>query len=139
MSDTNVESQLRVANSELNRRIALLEETLLEKERTEAALQVSETCCRRLFESARDGILILDADTGAVVEVNSFLLELLGYTFDELRGKYIWEIGLFKDIASSGKRSKTFKIKNTFVMRICRSKPMMGNPSTWSLSAMFAW
>ena len=111
MSDTNVESQLRVANSELNRRIALLEETLLEKERTEAALQVSETCCRRLFESARDGILILDADTGAVVEVNSFLLELLGYTFDELRGKYIWEIGLFKDIASSREAFKNLQDK----------------------------
>ena len=111
MSDTNVESQLRVANSELNRRIALLEETLLEKERTEAALQVSETCRQRLFESAREGILILDADTGAVVDVNSLLLELLGYTLDELRGKYIWEIGLFKDIAPSREAFKNLQDK----------------------------
>jgi len=101
MSDTNVESQLRVANAELNRRIVLLEETVREKEKAEAALRDSEKRYRRLFESAKDGILILDADTGKVVDVNPFLLKLLGYSYDELCGKYIWEIGVFKDIAAS--------------------------------------
>ena len=101
MSDTNVENQLRLANTELNRRIALLEETLLEKERTGEALQDSEKRYRRLFESAKDGILILDADTGKVVDVNPFLLQLLGYSYDALCGQYIWELGVFKDIAAS--------------------------------------
>jgi two-component system cell cycle sensor histidine kinase/response regulator CckA len=101
MSDTNVESQLRVANNELNRRLALLEETLLEKERTAEALQDSERRYRRLFESAKDGILILDADTGQVVDVNPFLIQLLGYSYDSLYGKHIWELGVFKDIAAS--------------------------------------
>lgn len=101
MSDTNVESQLRLANTELNRRIALLEETLLEKERTAEALQDSEKRYRRLFESAKDGILILDADTGQVVDVNPFLIQLLGYSYDSLYGQHIWELGVFKDIAAS--------------------------------------
>lgn len=97
MPDTNVEDQ----NAELNRRIAVLEETLLEYEQTRKALQESEKRYRRLFESAKDGILILDAETGKVVDANPFLLQLLGYSYDGLCGKYIWELGVFKDIAAS--------------------------------------
>jgi len=66
-----------------------------------AALQNSEKRYRRLFESARDGILILDAATGRVVDVNPFLMRLLNYTYAELYGKHIWELGAFKDIAAS--------------------------------------
>ena len=109
MSDTNIENQLRLANTELNRRIALLEETLLEKERTGEALQDSEKRYRRLFESAKDGILILDADTGKVVDVNPFLLQLLGYSYDALYGQHIWELGVFKDIAASKDAFKTLQ------------------------------
>jgi PAS domain S-box-containing protein len=101
MRDANVESQLRLANIELNRRIVLLEETLLKKERTEEALQDSEKRYRRLFESAKDGILILDAYTGMVVDANPFLLKLLGYSYNALCGQYIWQLGVFKDIAAS--------------------------------------
>jgi two-component system CheB/CheR fusion protein len=65
------------------------------------ALAVSETRYRRLFESAKDGILILNAGTGQILDVNPFLIELLGYTKDEFAEKAIWEIGFFKDIAAS--------------------------------------
>jgi PAS domain S-box-containing protein len=101
MPDTNVENQLRSSNSDLNRRLVLLEETLKEKEKSLEALEDSEKRYRRLFESAKDGILILDADTGMVDDVNPFLMQLLGYSYDEFRGKYLWEIGAFKDIAAS--------------------------------------
>jgi len=65
------------------------------------ALEASESRYRRLFEAAKDGILILDADTGKIVDVNPFLLELTGYSHSDFLGKCLWEIGLFKDIASS--------------------------------------
>ena len=68
---------------------------------TVEALQDSEKRYRRLFESAQDGILILDADTGKVVDVNPFLLQLLGYSYDAIWGQHIWELGVFKDIAAS--------------------------------------
>lgn len=109
MPGTNVESQLYLDNIELKRRIARLEESLLEKERTTGALEDSEKRYRRLFESAKDGILILDADTGRVVDVNPFLLQLLGYTYDALYGQYIWELGVFKDIAASKDAFKTLQ------------------------------
>lgn len=101
ISDLNTANQLCLANTELNERILLLEAKLLEKERSDEALQDSEKRYRRLFESAKDGILILDASTGRVVDVNPFLLQLLGYSYDALCGQYIWELGVFKDIAAS--------------------------------------
>ena len=64
----------------------------------EEALKVSEAKYRRLFESAKDGILILDADTGMIVDVNPFLVEMLGYSHNAFMGKAIWDIGLFKDL-----------------------------------------
>ncbi|MHC1728385.1 MAG: PAS domain S-box protein [Syntrophobacteraceae bacterium] len=74
---------------------------IVERKRVAEAQQDSEKRYRQLFESAKDGILILDADTGEVVDVNPFLLGLLDYSFDELYGKHLWDIGVFKDIAAS--------------------------------------
>src|SRR3984885_592954 len=65
------------------------------------ALRDSETRYRRLFEAAKDGILILDFKTGQIVDVNPFLIEMLGYTHSEFVGKKLWEIGPFKDIPAS--------------------------------------
>ena len=61
------------------------------------ALKASETRYRRLFETAEDGILILDADTEEVMDVNPFLIKMLGYSYEEFVGKKLWEIGPFKD------------------------------------------
>ena len=65
------------------------------------ALEISETRYRRLFETAQDGILILDADTGQIDDVNPFLMDMLGYMKEEFLGKNLWEIGAFKDIEAS--------------------------------------
>jgi PAS domain S-box-containing protein len=61
----------------------------------------SEIRYRRLFESAKDGILILDAETGGIEDANPFISELLGYPREQLVGKQLWEIGLFQDIEQS--------------------------------------
>ena len=66
-----------------------------------AALRTSELRYRRLFESAQDGILILDGGTGAITDVNPFLLDLLGYPSDEMIGRHLWEIGELKDVAAN--------------------------------------
>lgn len=66
-------------------------------ETIEEALRNSELRYRRLFETAQDGILILDASTGQITDANPFLLAMLGYTREELLGKQLWEIGLFQD------------------------------------------
>src|ERR1022692_1563142 len=70
----------------------------METKDSEEALRASELRYRRLFETAKDGILILDAKTGQITDVNPFLVNLLGYSHDELVGVRLWEIGPFKDI-----------------------------------------
>ncbi|MGA3141862.1 MAG: PAS domain S-box protein [Verrucomicrobiota bacterium] len=65
------------------------------------ALRASEVRYRRLFEAARDGILILDAETGMILDVNPFLIELLGYSREAFLGTKVWELGFFKDIVAN--------------------------------------
>jgi len=67
----------------------------------EQALQFSELRYRRLFEAARDGILILESDTGRISDVNPFLVVMLGFSHDELVGTPVWELGPVKDRASN--------------------------------------
>jgi len=67
----------------------------------EVLLAASELRYRRLFESAKDGILILDAETGMVVDVNPFLIKLLGYSYEAFLGKAVWELGFFRDIVDN--------------------------------------
>ena len=69
--------------------------------RGELAIHASELRYRRLFETAQDGILILDADTGQVVDANPFMKDLLGYSQEEFLGRKLWEIGPFKGEAAS--------------------------------------
>jgi PAS domain S-box-containing protein len=89
--------------------ILLAIEDATDKLRDAEALALSETRYRRLFETAQDGILILDARTGRVIDANPFLTELLGYTRDELIGKELWEIGLFTDIESNKAAFRTLQ------------------------------
>jgi len=67
----------------------------------QAELQRSEIRYRRLFEAAKDGVLLIDAHTRKIVDANPFMTELLGYTREELLGKELFEIGLVKDEAAS--------------------------------------
>jgi two-component system cell cycle sensor histidine kinase/response regulator CckA len=80
--------------------ISLLEDITQRKQAEEARLAL-ETRYRRLFEAAKDGILILDADTGMVVDVNPFLLTMLGYSHEQFLGKKVWELGFLKDIIAN--------------------------------------
>jgi len=67
----------------------------------EHRLTTSEVRYRRLFETAQDGILIIDAGTEEITDVNPFLSGMLGYSKEHFLGKRLWEIGFFNDIAVS--------------------------------------
>jgi PAS domain S-box-containing protein len=72
-----------------------------DERRTAKALSASELRYRRLFETAKEGILILDPATGMVVDVNPFLITLLGFSREQFLGKAIWELGFFRDIVAN--------------------------------------
>ncbi|MBW6472574.1 MAG: diguanylate cyclase [Anaerolineaceae bacterium] len=74
-------------------------------------LRDSEIRYRRLFESAKDGILLLDAITGQITDANPFLINLLGYSHIEMLGKKLWEIGMFKDSDVSQKAFQELREK----------------------------
>ena len=67
----------------------------------QAELRRSELRYRRLFETAKDGILILDPQTRKITDANPFILKLLGYSREQLLGKELSDIGLLKDKAAS--------------------------------------
>lgn len=68
-----------------------------------SVLQTSESRYRRLFETAQDGILLLNAETAQIEDVNPYLMNLLDYSHEEFLGKKLWEVGSFADIAESKK------------------------------------
>jgi diguanylate cyclase (GGDEF)-like protein/PAS domain S-box-containing protein len=71
------------------------------RSRAQESLGDSELRYRRLFETAQDGILILNALTGAITDVNPFLIAMLGYSRDEFIGKKLWQVGAFRDVQAS--------------------------------------
>lgn len=79
-----------------------LQATLRELEkRAQEAIESSELRYRRLFETSKDGIFLLNADSGKITDANPFLADLLGYTREELVGKRIWEVSPLKDISAN--------------------------------------
>ena len=62
---------------------------------------LSEERYRRLFETAQDGILLLDASTGMIIDANPFMYKLTGYSIEELLNKAIWDLGFFKNVAEN--------------------------------------
>jgi len=86
---------------ELEQWIEELKKESFDRKRAEEALEESEIRYRRLFETAQDGILILDAETELVEDANPFILDMLGFSIEEMVGKRLWQIGPFMDIEAS--------------------------------------
>ncbi|MGZ3388952.1 MAG: PAS domain S-box protein, partial [Isosphaeraceae bacterium] len=95
--------------------ILLAIEDITDRKRMAHAVATSEVRYRRLFEAARDGILLLDPDTRRITDANPFMVELLGYRRDELVGKELWEIGLLTDEQAS--REAFHKLQETGSIR----------------------
>ncbi len=96
-------------------KVATIAQDITKRKRTEEKLSRSEIRYRRLFESAKDGIIILDAETGKIIDVNPFLVELFGYSKKIFLQKKIWEIGFFKDIAAN--KNKFLELKQKEYVR----------------------
>lgn len=74
-------------------------------------LRESELRYRRLFESAKDGILILDFKSGKIVDANPYILKILGSSLEEIVGRKLWEIGLFSNMEDSERAFAELKSK----------------------------
>ncbi len=79
------------------------------RKRDEDSLRESEIRYRRLFETAHDGVLLIDPATRKITDANPFMTKLLGYPHTKLVGKELFEIGLLKDEAASQKMFRNLK------------------------------
>jgi PAS domain S-box-containing protein len=73
----------------------------VEARRREAALRDSETLFRTVFETANDGILIVDLD-GRVLQANTILCGRLGYSREEFTGMNVQQIDLSAEVRMKG-------------------------------------
>jgi PAS domain S-box-containing protein len=74
-------------------------------------LQMFEKRYRRLFESAKDGVIILNADNGVIVDVNPYLINMLGYSKEQFLSKHIWDIGTKENVIISKQMYKELQDK----------------------------
>jgi PAS domain S-box-containing protein len=61
----------------------------------------SETIYGKLFGTVEGGTLVLDAQTGLIIDVNPVPEKLLDYSKAELLGKALWDLGLPNDVDAS--------------------------------------
>jgi PAS domain S-box-containing protein len=83
--------------SENGERCLLTVLDISDRKQAEESLIASETRYCSLFESANEGILLLDAETGKIIDVNPYLMQLFSCSEDQFLGKGIWEIEFLKD------------------------------------------
>lgn len=93
--------QLKKLEEELKKANILLFKKIEEQKHLGTLLTDAGAKYKMLFETAIDGILILDAETGEIADINPSLVELLGYPKKEFIGEKIWEIKSFKDITAN--------------------------------------
>ncbi|HWB87247.1 MAG TPA: chemotaxis protein CheB [Bryobacteraceae bacterium] len=76
----------RIPSLDQKRLILMAFEDITERKRA------AEARYRRLFDSARDGIVLVDASSGDILDLNPFAEQLLGYERQEVIGRKLWEI-----------------------------------------------
>ena len=107
--DRDFDQQLREMNEALLISSVRQHELREKAQKAEAALRLSETRYRRLFEATQDGVLILDTRTGKIIDANPFMTTLLSYTHDQMIGKELYEIGFLADAQASRDMFETLK------------------------------
>jgi diguanylate cyclase (GGDEF)-like protein/PAS domain S-box-containing protein len=92
---------LRSARQRLALQNSVLEQEVVARRKTETALRASEQNYRRLFETAGDGILLLDIDSGQITDANPRLLAMVGQTREVLAGRNIRSVPEFAELADA--------------------------------------
>jgi two-component system CheB/CheR fusion protein len=62
--------------------------------------KAAEARYRRLFESARDGIVIVDAHSGEILDLNPYAEDLFGYRKDDLVGTKLEELESMRSLSN---------------------------------------
>jgi len=89
----------RIRGKNNNQSIILLAiEDITERKRLEDLLTESEERYRRIFETANDGIVLLEKHQGNIIHANPAAEKMLGYSKEEYIGKKLQDIGVSLDM-----------------------------------------
>jgi PAS domain S-box-containing protein len=91
LSDEPVERD-KVQFDELDRMAEYANRMLADRKRAEEALKASEERYSAIFHEARDGIVLIEAETGRIADCNPQFEEMTGRSLSDLRQMKIWEI-----------------------------------------------
>ncbi len=86
----------------------------VEQKRQEDALRESERRYRQMFENNRAVQVLLDPDTGAIVDANVAAVEFYGWDIDTLRSMHIWQINMLdedavrREMASASQQRRSY-------------------------------
>jgi PAS domain S-box-containing protein len=83
-----------------SRMILLAIEDITERRRLETLLSDSEERYRRLFETANDGILLLEKREGKITHANPAITTMLGYSNKEFTGNDLKDVGFSNDLGT---------------------------------------
>jgi diguanylate cyclase (GGDEF)-like protein/PAS domain S-box-containing protein len=89
---------LRATQQRLSAQNVALQDEIAARRSAERAMQASELSYRRLFETANDGIVLLDFKTGQVTDANPAVVRMLGHDRAGLVGQKLWELESFRDV-----------------------------------------
>ena len=83
---------LRKAQLALQAQKSDLEVEVAARHAAEDSLRESEVRHRRLFETAADGILVLDCDANTIYDLNARCGQMLGLGAEDVRGRYVEDV-----------------------------------------------
>jgi PAS domain S-box-containing protein len=92
----DLESQVEQRTRELSEANSQLEREIKERNRVEEALRHSQEELKAIFDDARDGIAVLNTQ-GRVVKVNRRILDIGGYSEQEIVGQRADSLGIVTD------------------------------------------
>jgi PAS domain S-box-containing protein len=92
--------------NKLTSKIIGTSQDITKQELAQQAIKSSEIKYRRLFETSKEGVILLDSSTGIISDINPFVIDLLGYPIDSYIGKKLWEI---KAVRGNPETEKAFR------------------------------
>ena len=101
LARVNTHLELRAAEQKLHCQNAALEDEIQTRKAAEAAMTASESRYRRLFETATDGILIVDAATGVITDANPTIAAILARPEEDLLGCKLPDLAPFRAIRAA--------------------------------------
>jgi PAS domain S-box-containing protein len=110
----------------LNEYLAIVKD-ITERKRAEELIRASEVRYRRLFEASKDGIMILDAGTCIIEDVNPYLTEMVGYKYDDFIGKKLDDLAIFSKISCNFNKINELEAKNFIKVEDFLIDTMYGN------------